>query len=122
MFDGATSRKWWATACIVYHGCSVSAARSIAEHGFVRSSLRDNGYFGRGIYATPNAEYACQYATTNAAKEGAVVMCRASVPSAYFVTRADYVDWNPETHCRLFGQALKSEDGPLCASVTYHQL
>ena len=94
------------TSLIVYHGCSANSARSIAEQGFVRSSQRDNGYFGRGIYATPNAEYACRYATTTA--DGAVVMCRACVPSAYFVTRADYV--GPTGHSKLYGQALKSEE------------
>ena len=94
---------------IVYHGCSASAARSIADHGFVRSSHRDKGFFGRGIYATPNAEYACMYAT--AGGTGAVVMCRACVPTAYFVTLADY-DGSigaPE-HCRLYGQALQNEE------------
>ena len=94
---------------IVYHGCSASAARSIAEHGFVRSSQRDNGYFGRGIYATPNAEYACRYARATAPC-AAVVMCRACVPSAYFVTRADYDESNATGHSKLYGQALKSEE------------
>ena len=95
---------------IVFHGCSDTAARSIAEQGFVRSSQRDNGYFGRGIYATPNAEYACWYATQTADWSGAVVMCRACVPSAYFVTRADYDESNAAGHSKLYGQALKSEE------------
>ena len=62
---------------IVYHGCrDARAAHSIGEHGFMRSSPRDGGYFGRGIYATPNAEYACRYAIRTA-DVGDVVMCRA---------------------------------------------
>ena len=61
MFDELL-RESGGGSLIVYHGCSASAARSIAEHGFVRSPQRDDGYFGRGIYATPNAEYACLYA------------------------------------------------------------
>ena len=94
---------------IVYHGCSASAARSIAEHGFIKSSQPDDGYFGRGIYATPNAEYACRYATT-AHHAGAVVMCRACVPSVYCVTLADYDGSDAACHSRLYGQALKSEE------------
>ena len=95
---------------IVYHGCSASAARSIAEHGFVRSSQRDDGYFGRGIYATPNAEYACLYAATTAHDVGAVVMCRSCVPSVYCVTSADYDCSIAGSHSKLRGQALKSEE------------
>ena len=95
---------------IVYHGCSASAARSIAEHGFVKSSQRDDGYFGKGIYATLNAEYACKYGCRAADGQGAVVMCRACAPSAYFVTRADYDDSNDAGHSKLFGQALRCEE------------
>ena len=104
-------RESGGASMIVYHGCSASAARSIAEHGFVRSSQRDNGYFGRGIYATPNAEYACQYATAAADWVGAVVMCRACVPTAYYVTLADYDGSSSAAgHCKLYGQALESEE------------
>ena len=96
---------------IVYHGCgSASAARSIAEHGFIKSSLRDDGYFGKGIYTTPNAEYACSYATAGADEPAAVVMCRVCVPSVYFVTLADYGGSNAAGHSKLYGQALKSEE------------
>ena len=109
VFD-ALLRESGGASLIVYHGCSASAARSIAEHGFVKSSLRDDGYFGRGIYATPNAEYACQYATAAADWVGAVVMCRACVPTAYFVTLADYEGSSPAGHSKLYGQALKSEE------------
>ena len=93
---------------IVYHGCCTSAASSIAEHGFVRRSLRDNGYFGKGIYTTPNAEYACLYATNNGDLAGAVVMCRACVPFVYCVTLADYD--GSSGHSKLCGQALKNEE------------
>ena len=109
VFD-ALLRESGGGSMIVYHGCSASAARSIAEHGFVKSSLRDDGYFGRGIYATPNAEYACLYASATAEGPGAVVMCRACVPSVYCVTLADYDESNAADHSKLFGQALRSEE------------
>ena len=38
-------RESGGASLIVYHGCSADAARSIADHGFVRSSQRDDGYF-----------------------------------------------------------------------------
>ena len=110
VFDGLL-RESGGGSMIVYHGCSASAARSIAEHGFINSSVLDNGYFGRGIYVTPNAEYACMYATAATVDGvGAVVMCRACVPFAYCVTRADYDDWDATAHSLLFGKALKSEE------------
>ena len=95
---------------IVYHGCCASAAKGIAEHGFIRSSQRDDGYFGNGIYATPNAEYACFYATLHASSSGAVVMCRSCVPFVYSVTRADYDGSGPSGHSKLYGQALQNEE------------
>ena len=47
----------------VYHGCRASVARKIAQAGFVTLSSTDDGFFGNGIYVTPNAEYACGYAS-----------------------------------------------------------
>ena len=94
---------------VVYYGCSSNVARNIAEHGFTGRLQRDDGCFGRGIYVTPNAEYACQNATPDG--QGAVVVvCRACVPFAYFVTRADYDGSNAAGHSKLYGQALKSEE------------
>ena len=61
-----------------------------------------------GSTRRPNAEYACLYADAGAPDAGAVVMCRACVPSAYFVTRADYS--NAHGHSNLHGQALKKEE------------
>lgn len=89
----------------VYHGCSADAARSIAMHGFLLTTQRDIGYYGQGFYATPNAEYACGYATRSV-NEGVVVMCRACVPTAYFVTPADCV----ESRCTVRGKVLKKEE------------
>ena len=109
VFD-ALLRESGGGGMIVYHGCSARAARNIAEHGFFRSSQGDDGYFGKGIYATPNAEYACSYATQTAGGPGAVVMCRACVPAVYFVTRADYDGSNAAGHSKLYGQALKREE------------
>ena len=143
----------------MYHGCSADAARSIAEHGFVRSSQRDDGYFGRGIYATPNAEYACLYASILAARfclekqalcpagDGtismsprlgavgresgerdsaalqAVVMCRACVPSAYFVHPRGLrtVEWCCWSFQAVRPSATKRRS-PLCTGIASHQL
>ena len=82
----------------VYHGCSASAARKIARVGFVDLGTKDPGYFGSGIYVTPNAEYACQYALA-AQHSGdeqhspehpdwvSILLCTAAVGLVYPVTR-----------------------------------
>ena len=68
------------------------------------------GTSAEGIYTTPNAEYACRYASSALDEPGAVVMCRACVPSVYCVTVADYDGSNATGHSNLYGQALKSEE------------
>lgn len=71
-----------------YHGGqSPSAARSSGEHGFMRSSPLNARFFGHGIYVTNNAEDTCRYACPAEAGPGAVVVCRACVPSTNFVSR-----------------------------------
>ena len=101
----------------VYHGCRASAARKIVNSGFFDLAMMDAGFFGRGIYVTPNAEYACQYATgCFAAKEAhskehpnwfPVLLCTAVVGHVYPVTRQ--IDYQSSSgHSSLFGKPLKT--------------
>ena len=101
----------------VYHGCRASVARKIVDAGFVALSSNDSGYFGRGIYVTPNAEYACNHATGafgpkeahSPAHPGwfAVLLCTAVVGFVYPVTRQiDYQPPSPLGHSNLFGKPL----------------
>ena len=111
----------------VYHGCSAEAAAKICETGFrVGTSKRDGGYFGSGVYTTPNAEYACKYSATvmngkkarGAPNSCPVILSIAAVDRVYPVTRSvDYTssgsvgegDAPPSVlqHSVLFGQPLK---------------
>ena len=102
----------------VYHGCRASTARKIANVGFVDLSAQDSGFFGHGIYASPNAEYACQYATGThcPATEPhspehpdwfAVLLCTAVVGLVYPVTRQVDYEQAAEGHSKLYGQPLK---------------
>ena len=102
---------------LVYHGCQPDAARGISAKGFVRGALRDSGYFGCGIYVTPNAEYACWYgehqlyAVPTKDPLFPIVLCYASVGGVYPVTReADYDPTTPNAHSNLYGQAVKEEE------------
>ena len=40
---------------LAWHGCSVAAMRSICAYGVADLREIDGGYFGAGIYVTPNA-------------------------------------------------------------------
>ena len=102
----------------VYHGCRASVALKIVNGGLVDLSSNDSGYFGHGIYVTPNAEYACQYAkgVHGGAVEPhpehpdwfAVLLCTAAVGLVYPVTRQiDYQPPSPSGHSNLFGKPLK---------------
>ncbi len=49
----------------VWHGTSESIALKIASNGFVNVKFNpsDKGYFGSGIYVTPQPRYAAAYVT-----------------------------------------------------------
>jgi hypothetical protein len=49
----------------VWHGTSESVALKIAANGFVNVKFNpnDKGYFGNGIYVTPQPRYAAAYVT-----------------------------------------------------------
>jgi len=81
----------------------------------------DAGYFGAGIYLTPQAKYAVKYAAEglgevpvpNENGEYAVLLCWTAVGNIYPITRSDYITEN----CKLLGvPILKGFDGH-CACV-----
>lgn len=54
----------------LYHGTSVSKADSLQQHGIIEERLqsRDRGFFGEGLYVTPDKEIAQRHADTVAQK------------------------------------------------------
>lgn len=45
-----------------WHGCNFETAQKIAQSGFAELRKVDGGWFGAGIYLTPEAQYAFMYA------------------------------------------------------------
>ena len=100
-----------------FHGCS----EAVCGGGLVNlSGLEDPGFFGAGVYATLNLEYAARYAagefSTDPARrvppgvEFPVVMLAACVGSAYPITPAvDYTHTNTRNRdkCNYFGETLE---------------
>jgi len=80
---------------VLWHGCSPSAAISICKGGVKDLRTTDGGYFGSGIYLTPNLDYAIQQYSSkcNPDNEGnfAVLLCKAGIARTYPISRAtDY--------------------------------
>jgi len=84
-------------------GCSISVINALCDTGPANLRIRDKGYFGGGIYSTPQASYAVLYSTgeidnpvpsqTNKDEEYAVLLCWNVVGNLYPVTRKhDYVE------------------------------
>jgi hypothetical protein len=72
-----------------WHGCSVEVARKIAMTGVADLRRFDGGWFGAGVYLTPEASYALMYSGTENKK--CIVGCWVIVGSCYPVTRThDY--------------------------------
>ena len=103
-----------------FHGCREGVLDNICRAGLVNlSGQGDLGYFGAGVYATLNLEYAARYAagefSTDPARrvppgvEFPVVMLAACVGSAYPITPAvDYTHTNTRNRdkCNYFGETL----------------
>ncbi|EGD80081.1 hypothetical protein PTSG_10355 [Salpingoeca rosetta] len=104
-----------------WHGCGEAVTDSIIATG--TASLRtsnDVGYFGAGIYLTPQANYAAGYSTRlmtgnwrqpNANGEHVLLLCAAGVGLAYPITRrTDYTRKIPKMPkvCDYYGQPLYS--------------
>lgn len=79
---------------VLWHGCGDDVADDIVAAGAASICTTDPGYFGRGIYLSPQARYALEYARTkpeNAAGEHVILLCAVAIGLAYPVTRgADY--------------------------------
>ena len=80
----------------VFHGCTHAAADGICGTGFAAISTLDAGFFGRGIYSSTFAQYACEYATgaingtpnpTNGDGEHVVLLAWAVPGLTYPITR-----------------------------------
>lgn len=72
-----------------WHGCTVEVARKIAMTGVADLRRFDGGWFGAGVYLTPEASYALMYSGTE--NKRCIVGCWVIVGSCYPVTRThDY--------------------------------
>jgi len=68
----------------VFHGTRESLVDEICETGFASLAKTDPGYFGRGIYFTPQAEYAARVYGY-----GVCILCFVSVLNAFPVIFED---------------------------------
>jgi serine/threonine protein kinase len=97
---------------LAWHGSTVEAANSIlATRMSTREfQTRDVGYFGHGLYFTPEAEYAAFYARADANDRKVLLLCALIVDRIYPVTEQDY-DWSDggirAAVCRLQGRPLQ---------------
>ena len=64
----------------VWHGTNATALPSILNGGFANLASTDSGFFGKGIYGTPDAEYAWR---VYAKRGGVLLLCCFSFYSAY---------------------------------------
>jgi hypothetical protein len=81
---------------IAWHGCSLSTLNSILRGGMADLRKTDGGYFGTGVYLTPQAPYAITYAlqSSESTPQGEKVLLLAVCVTglAYPLTRKfDYV-------------------------------
>jgi hypothetical protein len=90
-----------AKVLLMWHGCSEFAAASICRGGVADLRLTDGGYFGSGVYLTPQAAYACDYASganvdggpypSNERGEWVLLLCAVVVGNVYPISRrTDY--------------------------------
>ena len=83
---------------LAFHGCSHDGADSLCRNGFAQVNYRDNGWFGKGLYTTTYAEYACSFSTgecksaynsPNASDEHVVLGCWVMLGNCYPISRAE---------------------------------
>ena len=105
---------------LLWHGCSAAVADEIMSKGPACLAAQDDGFFGAGIYFTPQPEYAAAYAAglfnTSAKKQDAssgvarpkrvILLCAVCVGSVYPISRAIDYPSNGRNKCSLHGQAL----------------
>ncbi len=81
----------------LWHSTSSAAAAGIAVGGFASLSTTDDGYFARGIYGTPEAEYANKY-------QGAVLLLNVvTFINPYPVTMEEY---EPSWQSKFYAKPL----------------
>jgi len=90
----------------VWHGCpSEAVGLAISDTGFADLSVTDAGYFGRGVYTTPQAKYASDiYAKKADDGLKCLIFAVVAVGTTYILSRkTDYkkVDGSPVTMCRF---------------------
>ena len=107
---------------LTLHGCSHDVADSVCKTGFAVVPFRDRPWFGRGLYTTTYAEYACRYATgefkaqrnpPNTAGEHVLIAAFVSPGMVYPVSRTpDYArpaNMSGSNYSRLRDQALQPQ-------------
>ena len=105
----------------LWHGCSAAVADEIMSKGPAALATLDAGFFGSGIYFTPQPEYAAAYAAgcfapqfsaPNADGDHVILLCAVCVGSVYPITRAaDYP---------AHGKASKFKGKPLHSGCDAH--
>ncbi|EGD77422.1 hypothetical protein PTSG_08520 [Salpingoeca rosetta] len=114
---------------IGFHGCDEAVTDDITAAGTANlSNPNDPGFFGAGIYLTPQANYAAGYSTRlltgnwrapNADGEHVMLLCAASVGLAYPITRSKDYPSSGENKCKKFwGKKLKNGCDTHYAQVT----
>eukprot|EP00698_Gefionella_okellyi_P017756 TRINITY_DN5239_c0_g1_i1.p1 TRINITY_DN5239_c0_g1~~TRINITY_DN5239_c0_g1_i1.p1 ORF type:complete len:356 (-),score=35.37 TRINITY_DN5239_c0_g1_i1:447-1493(-) len=73
---------------LLWHVTHERAWPFIGEGGFAALQSTDCGFFGKGVYATPEPDYACQYYATSEKDAVAVLVC-ACAANVYPVLRQD---------------------------------
>jgi len=80
----------------LWHGCSSQACKAICAGGAKDLRRTDGGYFGSGIYLTPDCEYAANWYSAhyppNKKGEMTLLLCLVVVGLTYPISRAtDYI-------------------------------
>jgi hypothetical protein len=92
-----------------WHGCSEASALAICQVGCADLRKSDGGWFGAGVYATLESEYAAKYSTgqidelipPNAKGEHVMLLCLVVVSLVYPLTACDHGAASPRSdfHC-----------------------
>eukprot|EP00026_Physarum_polycephalum_P007712 Phypoly_transcript_07777.p1 GENE.Phypoly_transcript_07777~~Phypoly_transcript_07777.p1 ORF type:complete len:416 (+),score=62.88 Phypoly_transcript_07777:288-1535(+) len=70
-----------------FHGTTADRAKTIIEVGFANLASNDEGWFGNGIYFTPNPEYAAMYCKGN--PNPCLIFCYVILANPYPVVFSD---------------------------------
>ncbi|EGD79552.1 hypothetical protein PTSG_12997 [Salpingoeca rosetta] len=116
---------------VAWHGCDEAVADNITATGTANlSSPNDPGFFGAGIYLTPQTSYAAGYSTRlltgnwrqpNADGEHVMLLCAVSVGLAYPITRrADYPSSGQNKCTKFWGKKLETGCDTHYIQVTKH--